>query len=915
MKKLSAGKIVGISAIVIVVLLVAGFAVLSILFPPKKIATMVISKVEAVLGRPVSIRKAGISLVPVFGISLGGVEIGNTTRPGFAADPFVKFDRLSISIDLMSLLKRRPEIRKIIINQPSVLLEIDSSGSFNFDDLAVMNKDTTLKAQKPEKKSGLPMLPVPVSLQLFRIIDGKFTYRDARSGRDIVIDDLDDRIVFSIDRRLNDITTSGDLSLAKVSVKTADLKKPLSDLVVTLHHEIGADLVAGNADIKALRLSFQKVFLNLSGKVTDLNTVPQLDLALNSDTIALADLLKEVPVELVPVLAQLKAAGNLTLGLELKGALEQGKPFPVKGSLGIDQGNVQYSGLPKSINRIKAACTFTENSLDLSTLQMYFGENPVALKAKIVNFKKPHLDLRVRAKLNLGESRDLVRLPPGTALSGTVDADITAQGEADPSDPSKLDVKGTLGLGNVSVLWPPLVKPAVINGSFSLSTVAIGERLSFVIGRSSMKMNAAIKNYLSMVLPDSTRPLPRPAIDFTITAPLLDIDEFMPPEEKKEKTEPTPKKQAGPMIAPLPGVDTRGKITAASVLYKKIPMKNVTILVNVVNDRADIDIRSGFAGGTIAENIKADLRNTSNISFTNRLSVANVEIGDLLGHFGGFLPPATTINREINNLQKSLFGKIHLSSEFSGSGGTQDEITRTLKGDASFRMAQGRIANSLIVNRLSGAVEKFVKIDDITFRELATTLRVENGNVLVRNLGIQSNAGDWDAKGKVGFDASLGLDLSDRLTRPMSDQVLKVQSGGKSILKGLVKNTQFARAAGALMENVGIPTDNQGRITLKFALTGTASDPKVSFTGFGEGTVKAPQQQQKSLKEQAAKKVQDAVNEKKAAAQQRLNEEREKAQQAVEQKTQEQKKVIEQQKSTIEQNLKKNAAKKLKKLF
>ncbi len=912
MKKHSVRNVLlGIVAAVVVIG-IAGIITLRIMFPPEKIMSIASQKVEEILGRKVVIGKAGVSLFPVFGVSLSGVEIGNTDRPGFDTAPFVKFDRLSISISAMSLLKRQPEINRILIRKPFILLEKDATGSFNFDDLAVMKKDTTVK--KEEKKGGLPMLPVPVSLRLFQIEDGTVIYRDAKSGQDIQIGDLDDRIVFSIDRELKDITTEGDLSLGKVSVITREIKKPLSNLLITLHHDIGADIAAGTADIKTVRLSFQKVFLNLSGKLSDLTTVPKLDLTLSSDTIGLADLLKEIPVELAPVLGNLTASGKLALGLELKGALEKDVPLPVKGHLSINDGTVQYKGLPRSINTIKAECTFTENSLDLSTLQMKFGENPAALRARVNNFKKPVIDVKARTKLNLADSKDMIQLPPGSSLSGMVDLDIMAKGEIDPNDPAKCRVEGKLGMHQVTVLWPPLVKPAVINGNFSLSSLAIGEQLSVVIGRSSMKMNATVKNYLTMILPDSTKRQPRPSIDFTIASPVLDVDEFMPPEEKKEKENPPTKKTAGPLIAPLPGVDTRGKITAGKVMYKKIPMNNVTILVNVVNDIATFDLKSGFAGGTIAENIRADLRNTANISFTNKLSVKRVEIGDILGSFGGFLKPTTALNREINNLQSSLFGKLTLSSNFTGNGGTSDAIMQNLKGGVDVKMANGRIDNSLIVNRLSGAMEKFVKIDDITFRELSAGLRVENASVLIRNLALQSNAGDWKATGKVGFDASLGINLANRLTKPMSNQVLKVQSGGKSILKGLVKNTQFAKTAGSLIDNVGIPTDNAGRVTLKFALTGTASDPKAAFTGFGAGTVKKSEPQ-KSVKQQAVKKVQETINQKKAEAQKRLNEERKQVEAKVEQKVQQQKKVVDQQKRTIEKNLKKDVGKRLKKLF
>lgn len=924
MKNVSIGKVIGTIGILFLVIVVLGFVSVRIFFPPSKIKALVVEQVGKKLDREVKVDKAGITLFPTLGVSLGGVEISNTTRSGFSDESFVVLDKFLVRISFMSLVKREPVIQKIILKKPSIVLEIDKNGAFNFDDLAVMQKDSTAETGKKEKKEGLPVLPVPVSLKTFVIEDGRFVYRNAKTKQDIIINDIDDRIDFSIDKALTDVKTSGELSLADMSVKTPELSKPLSNFTVTFNHNIAGDLTKGNVTVNELRFSLQKIFLSMKGTVEEMNTAPKLDLQMVSDPITIEDVLREVPVELVPVVAKLKAKGELTLGVNLKGVLEKGKPFPVSGNVGISDGSIQYQGLPKSINRINLKCEFTENSLNLSALKMFFGDNPIALQAKVDNFKKPQVNARLKTDLNLDDMKDFMKLPDGASVGGRVTADIIVKGEPDPADLRKCDIKGGVKLKGVKVMWPPLQKPATINGDVSLSNVAVGEKMSVVIGRSNLTMSTTVRNYLSMVFPDSTKKLPRPNVNFTLASTMLDIDEILPPgkeegagKEAAEKTE-----KGGPLIAPLPGVDAKGTIKARSVMYKKIPMKQVTIDISVIDDIAKIIFNSRFAGGSISEKLHANLKNTSNVRFSNDLSIKTISVADLLSIFGVFIKPTTPLNRELKNLPKSLSGNLSFSSQFSGNGGTTDELLDNLAGNLDARMTNGSIAHSLLLKRLAGVVEKFLSIKDITFKNLSAGMHVENSMVQIEKMAMASNAGDWDIGGAVGFDAALNLTVSNRLTKRASASVLKLQGSGKNLLKGLAQGTKYSGLASNMVDNVGIPTDKQGRITLKMGLNGPISDPKAKFIGFGEGSGGTSQKPRQSVKKQVTKKVKAAIDQKKQEAQRRLAEQRKKAEAVARHKTQQQRKVVEQKKQevqkktkVIEKDLKKNAKNRLKKLF
>jgi uncharacterized protein involved in outer membrane biogenesis len=881
MKK--AVKVVGISALVCLLLLAGGVVTMMLLFPSEKIKALIIPQIEKSIGRKVVLQKAGFSFYPVLGISLTGIEISNTERQGFSSEPFVKVDNLLVQIPVMSLIKKQPEISAIILKQPQILIEVDTMGAFNYDDMAMMAKSETTKSEEPKvgKKSQMPLIPVPVTLKKFVIENGNVTFSDKKSGSEYSVDDIDQTIGFSIDKQLKDIKTSGNLVLSDVSVKTKDFRKPLSNLTVTLAYDIGADLTQGTANIKKMRLSFQKVFFDLTGTISGLLDIPQFDLTLDTDPISIGDLLSEIPVELAPDLAKLTASGTADLNVLVKGAFESGKPLPIKGTLSFNNGMVKYKDLPKSIRDITTEIGFTDNSLDIKEMKFLFGENPVELKATVVNFKRPIMDLALKARISLDDIKDLMELPSGASVAGIIDLSVRAKGEADAADPSKLDMQGTADLKDVAVKWPPLVIPAVVNGEFSLSSKAIAENLSVVIGKSSLKMSAGINNYLSLIFDDKTRSLPRPNADFKMTSKLLDIDEFMPPAKETASTggaspstgTSTQSTANLPLIAPLPGVDLKGSIIAQKIIYQGVTMDNMNLNVNVRNDIADLTVKTGFSGGTITDVVHADLRNVNNVNFTNQLTITGVEVNEFLAKFGNFIQPTNALNRELKNLQNNLYGKMNLTSNIAGQGGTSEAVTKSLKGTIDARLSNGKIAKSLIVARMAGILEKFMSFDDITFRDFKAKLSIANENVSFDECKLESDlAGDWSVGGNVGFDAGLDMAIDNKMTKGASSKVLSVQNSGKSALKGILKGTQFEAAAG-LIENTGIPTDADGRITLKIALKGTATDPKPSFIGFGKGSGTGAPSPQPTVKEQLNDKVQETIQENRAQIEQKITEE------------------------------------------
>jgi hypothetical protein len=873
--------IIIIILVILALLIGGGIAAIYLLLPPEKIAAMIVPPAEKALGRKVTLQKAGISLFPGLGVSLSGLEVANTGREGFSKEAFVSIEKFTVCIGIMSIFKGYPEITSILIRKPQIRVETDAKGAFNFDDLAILAKDTT---QKPKTEpQGPPQLPVPITLKKFTIENGAIAYNDRKSGNQIIIGSLNEAIALSMDKLLKNITTTGDLVLTDVSVKTKDIKKPLSNLKITLSHDVAANLAdaGGTVTVNRVRLSLQKIFLELKGTVKNAMTpTPELDLAIASDPISLADALKEVPVELVPLIAKVSGSGTIVLGLAIKGALAPKAPLPILGSLGLNGITIRYAGMPLAVNGLNADIGFTDNSLSIKTMKMLLGTNPIDIRATVNNFKKPVIDAAVLADIKLGEIKDIVALPKDAMLDGRVIADIKAKGEADPADPTKLDLKGIVNLQNVKMIWSPLIKPAEITGALTISTIAVGQNMAVRIGTSSFTMNTTITNFLSFVLPNKTKKLPRTNVDFKLASPYLNVDDVLMPQPPASKTG-NPQNKTEALIAPLPAVDVKGLVTANRFIYRGFTMNNLVAKINIVNDIALIDFNTGFAGGTIGTVLNADMRNTQNIAFKNTLTVKSVEVNDLVQRFGEYIKPVTPLNRELASINKCLFGRINLQSTMTGNGGTADAIMKSLTGNIGTQMASGRLVNAPAARVASGSFAKFLKsdkignLDVINIRDLGATIKLANSQAIFDNLKIMSDIADWSAKGKVGFDALMDMAVSSRFNKDLSGRLLAVEGAVKSGLKGILQKTQLAGAAGLLDNMNMIPRDNEGRVTLTFGLGGPVANPTITGLAFGASATGGAAQKTATPQQQVQQRAQLVVEEKKKQLEQAVEQKKE----------------------------------------
>jgi len=895
-------RVLWIVVVAVVVVCAAGAVALHLLFPPEKIKAMVIPQVEKALGRHVTIEKAGISVFPSIGADLKGLSISETQRPGFDSTAFLSVGELEVRVGLMALLKRSIDITKIVIDRPYIRVQVDTSGAFNYDDLALLaKKDTT--AAKPKPGSKGVVLPLPLSLRSLTISNGAVEYINAQSRQSVAIGAINERLSMSADRAMENVTSTGELSLSGIVLKTKEIAKPIRDLTFTLRHDVAVNLAQGSAAIKSVRLSLEDVYVNVSGTVKNLQASPLYDLIVTTDTMALEKLIAAIPADLVPSLGGAKGSGNLYLKVSANGGTDPANPPVVVGRLNVWNGVIQYPGLPESIRDMRANIDFTTDKVVVSPLSLKLGNNPIDIVATVEHFAKPLLDAKVDATVNLGELKNIVKLPPGNTLGGVVKAAIAAKGLVDPSDPAKLDVRGAVQLNRVQVQTPALTKPAVFNGQVKLTSRQISPAITLDIASSKISLNANVANYLSMVLPDSTKRQPRPKADFRIASSSLNTNEFLPQNtaSAEKGTKPAPAAtQVPPLLlpAPLPGIDVSGSITTGRLTYQDFQLTNLSMKYSMVNDRMSVTTRTGVFDGTLAQTISVDATDIRDLKVKSSLKIDNVEISRMLSSTKKWLGDETKLNRELQKLDKHVYGKSNTAIDLVTHGGTMPELTKNLDATLVSRLANGRITAGDFVGRISVPLKKLKILDlnDIAFREMKLNARIKDEKVYLDDVSIGSpSTGDWKAAGIVGFNGSMGVDLTNRLPVGLSRALSKGKTALTSAAKGALEKTPLAQAAG-LVDNLGPRPDSEGRYIIRTKLSGLLPSFSVDAFQFVDGGGAAKQQApspKQQIQEQVKQKVEQVKEQAKEAVQKQAQQVQKQAEQVQKQATTEAKKTVE----------------------
>ena len=188
MKKLLIGL-----AVIIVLVIVAVIAAPA-LIPVETYKEQIAQAAREATGRELRIDgDLSVSIVPRLEVEVEDVAFANA--PGAATSQMATLKAMRVQLEVLPLISGEVQVNRFVLVEPVINLEIDENGRGNWDfALAGMAAAAAQEAPKSAPAGGSGSDPMAMLQQIrlddVRLVDGRVTFRDARSGESQEISDI-----------------------------------------------------------------------------------------------------------------------------------------------------------------------------------------------------------------------------------------------------------------------------------------------------------------------------------------------------------------------------------------------------------------------------------------------------------------------------------------------------------------------------------------------------------------------------------------------------------------------------------------------------------------------------------------------------------------------------------------------------
>ena len=360
-------RILGIGVAVLLVLALAGIAVLYVLFDGEQIKSQVVELVQTKTQRKLDIvGPLELSVWPEVGIKVGKLTL---SEPGGKAE-FAALDSARVAVAVMPLLSQRVEVQRIEIDGLKATLIKHKDGTLNIDDLSGSAETKETEAKTDEGSTNkTAVTPLRIDISGTRIANASLTWRDEKSGTTTTLSNLD-------------------LGSGRIQADSGQQTLKIEKLSLAAKGKTGSDNFDLKLDVPKLDLSPAKSVgetLSLTAKLAGKDRHLEAKLVLSG-------------VEGNP---QALKIGKLALDVDAKigeSILKANLDSPVQSNIGAQTleleklvGNIEFANphMPMKqlklpiVGRLSADAAKQNVALDLGT---QFDESKIALKLKVAKF-------------------------------------------------------------------------------------------------------------------------------------------------------------------------------------------------------------------------------------------------------------------------------------------------------------------------------------------------------------------------------------------------------------------------------------------------------------------------------------------------------------------------------------------------
>ncbi len=592
---------------VLVVLVIAALLIVPMFVDINTYKPEIEKKVSEAIGRPFTIGgDIKLSLFPWAGVAMSDLHLGNL--PGFKEKDFISVKSFDVQVKLLPLISKDIQVKRFVLDGPRIVLEKDKRGRANWEDLGRPSIKAPPKHPKEETKvskggisTALPIKSLAVGE--FAINNGSVLFMDHAKG---IRRELSD---FTL--RLQDVSLDRPIRLAL----SAQLdKKPLSleGSIGPVGKDPGKGTIPLSLSVKALN----ELDMDLKGKIVDLATRQQYDLALEVSPFSPRKVMAALGQAFPVVTADSNALSDLALKARVKGDSKQ--VTLSNGFLNLDGSRMTFSMKAKAFNLPDVAFNVDLDKIDLDRYlpppekkkiagERVKAKTPGAVKKKI--YFAPLRRLIIDGKIRIGE------IKARGAKVQEVHVNVTGKNglfqlntlglklyQGTISAKGSLDVRRDVPRFELAIHATPFsprklladLKPEI---PLATSDPSVLNRLAFkALAKGSLQNISLLEGSLDLdesrvTFFGTAKDLARPDVTFRVDVNKLDLDQYLPPSTPKKAIGPK-EKQGGsdpgkkkPDYAPLRRLIIDGTIRVGELKAQGVAARDVYVKVTGRNGR------------------------------------------------------------------------------------------------------------------------------------------------------------------------------------------------------------------------------------------------------------------------------------------------------------------------------------------
>lgn len=421
---------------------------------------------------------------------------GVVNREPFAGDTLLSVGSLRLSIDLWSVLfGDEMKINSVQLIEPRIFARVNTEGAANWDIFLEQPADTLPSEEAP---------PLNIAIKDWRIKGGLIVYDDRSLPVYVRLEGVEHRGEGNLQADVFDMITQtqiSNLSFIYDGVEYLGRKQLKADIT------LGMDLANSHYTFKQNRLQLNDFALQFEGSIAMPDTNIVMDLRYRTPETDFKTLLSLLPGIYNDSFKDLKASGKIQFEGDVKGRYNAVEMPGFHLLLLVQDGSMQYKGLPTAISNIQVDLKVNNDDGNLENTEVHLdrfymdmGKNPIEARLRTKGLSRIDLDALAKARLDLAELSQIFPMP-GMNLRGLFSLDVRARGVYAKESMPVVDANMSLKDGYIKTdeLPSPLEKMQLqanlkSDGSLANSSFEL-KRFAMSFEGEPIEMSALIRNF------------------------------------------------------------------------------------------------------------------------------------------------------------------------------------------------------------------------------------------------------------------------------------------------------------------------------------------------------------------------------------------------------------------------------------